>query len=121
MFFLGIDVGTSSARAAIFDAQGTRLGMGVRPIQVFKPAADHYEHSSEDVWRACAEASRAAVRESCIDPEKITGVGFDATCSLVVVGGGAVSPGADAARDTIVWMDHRAIAEADFINSTGHE
>src|SRR5262249_23585761 len=46
-------------------------------------------------------------------------------CSLVVLDEAGrslpVGPSGDAARDVIVWMDHRAVAEADAINRDGHE
>src|SRR4029079_14641706 len=49
---------------------------------------------------------------------------FDATCSLVAVGrGGApisLSRSGDPDRNIIVWMDHRAVAEADEINGGEH-
>ena len=53
------------------------------------------------------------------------GIGFDATCSLVVLGAGgvplAVGPSDDPARNIIVWMDHRAVRQAERINATGHD
>ena len=52
----------------------------------------------------------------------VAGIGFDATCSLVVVGAGgnplAVGPSGDTNRNIIVWMDHRAIDQARRINAT---
>jgi D-ribulokinase len=64
--------------------------------------------------------SQAAVSRS-----QIAGIGFDATCSLVVLGPGArpmpVGPSGDPERNIIVWMDHRAVGQAERINATGHE
>jgi ribulose kinase len=37
--YLGIDVGTGSARAALFDAQGSAHGFGVHEIKVWRPEA----------------------------------------------------------------------------------
>ena len=52
------------------------------------------------------------------------GVGFDATCSLVAVGGEGepvtVSLSHRSERNVILWQDHRALAEAEHINSTKH-
>ena len=59
-FYLGVDVGTGSARAGIFDAKGRRVGLGKADIVVFKPKVDFYEHSPEDIWAACGRAVRAA-------------------------------------------------------------
>lgn len=60
-----------------------------------------------------------------IGPAAIKGIGFDATCSLVVLDKSAqplsVSPSAEAARNVIVWMDHRATAEARWISEGGHD
>lgn len=124
-FYLGIDVGTGSARAGIFDAEGRRLGMGVCPIRIWRPGEDFAEHSSDDIWRACGEATRAALAEAGLEAGAVRGVGFDATCSLVVLGDGdapvSVSPGGDDSRNVIVWMDHRATDQTRRINATAHE
>jgi len=124
-FYLGIDVGTGSARAGIFDRDGRMLGAGTRSIRIFRPAEDFVEQSSDDIWRACGLAVRAALTEARIAPEAIVGVGFDATCSLVALDQGdrpvTVSPTGDDAQNVIVWMDHRATEQAARINAAGHE
>jgi D-ribulokinase len=63
--------------------------------------------------------------EAAIPPSAVKGLGFDATCSLVVLDGAAnpltVSSSGDDRRNVIVWMDHRAIAEARLVNDTQDE
>jgi FGGY-family pentulose kinase len=123
-YYLGIDVGTSSARAGIFDARGIRVGMGAHPLAIFRPEEDHVEQSSDDIWRACGTAVRAALSEWGGDAAAIAGIGFDATCSLVALGEAdapvSVSVGGNAEQNVIVWMDHRAIPQASRINALGH-
>src|SRR5450631_567164 len=122
--YLGVDVGTGSARAGLFDANGALLGMGTRAIQIFRPEEDYVEHSSDDIWRACGLAIRAALAAAGADASSIAGIGFDATCSLVVLDADdrpvTVSPTGDDAHNVIVWMDHRATPQAARINATKH-
>jgi len=126
--FAGIDVGTGSARAALFDGSGRRLGLGVCPIQIFRPEEDFVEQSSDDIWQACGKAVRLALAEAGISPagiERVRGVGFDATCSLVALDADdrpvTVSPTGLDDQNVIVWMDHRAMKETLTINATQHQ
>ena len=124
-YFIGVDVGTGSARAGVFDAAGAMLASAKRDIALYQDAGDIAEQSSEDIWQAVAASVREAVSKAAIDAGSVRGIGFDATCSLVVVGenGAPLSVGAsgEPARNIIVWMDHRAIKQADRINATGHK
>jgi D-ribulokinase len=122
--FLGIDVGTGSARAGVFDAAGNLLGTAKRDIPLYLSAGEVAEQSSRSIWAAVCAATREAVALSGLEPAQIGGIGFDATCSLVVLGpaGEPISVGdsGDSERDIIVWMDHRAIEQTGRINSTQH-
>jgi D-ribulokinase len=120
--FIGIDVGTASARAGVFDEKGTLLATARHPITVWHEAGSVVEQSSSEIWAACAASVRAAMAEAALPPSAVKGLGFDATCSLVVLDAAAnpltVSTSGDQRRNVIVWMDHRAIAEARFVNDT---
>ncbi len=125
--FIGVDVGSTSARAGVFTADGRALGRHVAPIRTWRPQADHVEQSSEDIWRAVCDCVREAVAQSraMSGDVSIAGIGFDATCSLVAVDAqGApvtVSASGDDTQNVVVWMDHRAEAEAQRINAGEHD
>ena len=123
--FIGVDVGTSSTRAGVFDETGKLLGLAKHPLVTWHETGDIVEQSSSDIWNACAASVRAAMAEAAIPAAAVEGVGFDATCSLVVLASdGApvtVSGSGDPQRNVIVWMDHRAVGEAREINDTGDE
>ncbi|KAK8351039.1 hypothetical protein V6Z12_A05G006300 [Gossypium hirsutum] len=118
--FLGIDVGTGSARAGLFDEEGKLLGSASSPIQIWKEG-DCIEQSSTDIWHAVCSAVKAACSLANIDGEQVKGIGFAATCSLVAVDADGspvtVSWSGDSRRNIIVWMDHRAVKQAEKINS----
>ncbi|OAY69701.1 FGGY carbohydrate kinase domain-containing protein [Ananas comosus] len=124
--FLGVDVGTGSARAGsvigagLFDEKGRLLGSASSPIQIWKEK-DCIEQSSTDIWHAICAAVKAACSLANVAAQEVVGLGFAATCSLVAVDSDgspvSVSWSSDARRNIIVWMDHRAVEQAERINS----
>jgi FGGY-family pentulose kinase len=122
---VAVDVGTASARAGVFDCRGQLLAKAKHPIKMFRPKENHAEHDSEDIWSAVCRAVKEAVAEAGLRPDQIAAIGFDATCSLVVRDGDGrpltVSTTGMPNQDTIVWLDHRAIKEADRLSATRHE
>ncbi len=118
---IGVDVGTGSARAGVFDLNGRKLGGAVRVIRMWRTRPDHAEQSSDNIWQAVCEAVREALAEA--GDVAARGIGFDATCSLVALdaGGAPVTISQDGAdeRNVIVWMDHRAFDQAERINAIG--
>ncbi|MCP1237311.1 FGGY-family carbohydrate kinase [Gluconobacter kondonii] len=121
---LGIDVGTGSARAGLFTLDGQKKASFVQKIQTWTPRAGYAQQSSADIWSAICQATRNAL--AMLDgPYRITGIGFDATCSLVVLDkdGHALSidPDGTPEQNIILWADHRALEEAQDINRGGHD
>jgi FGGY-family pentulose kinase len=124
-YVIGVDVGTGSARAGLFDLEGRMVSVAKRDITLYREAGSIVEQSSTEIWNAVCAIIREAVHAAGVAPDQVIGLGFDATCSLVVLGEGgkplAVGPSEKAERDIIVWMDHRAVAQAERINAMGHD
>jgi D-ribulokinase len=122
--FIGVDVGTGSARAGVFDACGVLVASAKRPIRIWHEDGGIVEQSSGDIWQAIVECAREAVRAAGVAAADVKGLGFDATCSLVVLDRQGeplpVGPSDDRERNIIVWMDHRALDQTRRINATGH-
>lgn len=120
---IGVDVGTGSARAGVFGLDGTMLAQAARPIGQWRPRADFIQQSSADIWTAVCDAVRTARAEAGGDL-RVRGIGFDATCSLVVLDAAgaplSVDPGGAPDQDIILWADHRAQDQADRINAGDH-
>ncbi|MFI8417271.1 FGGY-family carbohydrate kinase [Serratia sp. NPDC078593] len=123
-YFIGVDVGTGSARAGVFDLTGRMVSQASRAIDIYRPQADFVEQSSDNIWLAVCNAVRDAVSQADINPIQVKGLGFDATCSLVVLDKEGnpltISPSGRSEQNIIVWMDHRAITQAERINATKH-
>ena len=50
-YYIGVDVGTASVRAALVSSDGKIVCSASRPIQIWQPQPDYYEQSSEDIWQ----------------------------------------------------------------------
>jgi FGGY-family pentulose kinase len=124
LYLIGVDVGTQSARAGVFSRKGDMIARAEFPIALHRPMPDHVEHDSEDIWHAVCAAVRAARERAEIGPAEIAGISFDAACSLVVRGLEdeqlCVSTTGEGRWDTIVWLDHRAVIEAEECTATRH-
>ncbi len=122
---VGVDVGTGSARAGVFTRDGKLLGRQEIPILMRREDANFAEHDSTQIWSAVCEAVRGAMAAAKAAPADVAGIAFDATCSLVVrdTKGQPISVARNGENrwDTIVWLDHRALAEAEECTATGHE
>ena len=103
---LGLDLGTSQAKALLCAPDGTELGQGTAGYQVATPRPGWAEASPEHWWQAACTAVRAAVGPASAE-----------VAGLAVAGQmhGAVlcTERAVALRPAITWLDRRAEAEAD--------
>src|SRR4051812_6436376 len=117
VYVIGVDVGTGSARAGLFDRDGNLLASHTHPIEMWRPRPDFVEQSSEDIWRAICITTRSVLEAACVAAADVAGISFDATCSLVVLDRQdrplTVDAEGDPQRNVIVWMDHRALSETD--------
>ncbi|OCK85835.1 Pentulose kinase [Lepidopterella palustris CBS 459.81] len=128
--YIGIDVGTGSARACIMNDHGDIVGLASENIGLWQPQTGYYEQSTTDIWRCICSSIRRAMDQHNIDGSTIRGIGFDATCSLAVFSHDTDEPvsvtgpnfdnkdGND--RNIILWLDHRPVDETNKINSTNH-
>ena len=124
-YVIGIDVGTGSARAGLFNLKGELKATDKRDISTWHDGPVIVEQSSENIWAAICACVRGVVSKAGIKPQQVIGIGADATCSLVVVDANGrpigVGPSGDDNRNIIVWMDHRALSQAARINAMGHD
>ncbi len=111
---LGLDVGTQSLRAALIDAHGQTVSVGVAPIATSYPRPTWAEQDPVQWWAAAADAVRLALAKDGIDPRQIVGIGLDCTACTVLACDSAGEPH----RPALLWMDQRAFREAAEISET---
>lgn len=55
IYFVGVDVGSGSARAALVTNNGHVIKTSVESIKTWNPKPDYYEQSSENIWNTCVK------------------------------------------------------------------
>lgn len=106
---LGIDIGTTGVRAAIFDANGTLLADASTTCPYDVPKPGWAELRPERLWRATqAVLTNLAKRAETVSLSDVTAIGVVGqapTAVLVDAEGGALG-------SAILWLDTRAQEEA---------
>src|SRR5512143_2441478 len=75
-YLLGIDLGSTSLKAVVFDLAGNPVARGSQPTERYHPEADHPEWTvwqPEQIWGGTAAAIRSAVSQ-LDDPRNVRGV-----------------------------------------------
>ena len=114
-YVIGIDGGTESLRAHVFDTMGRDVGGAVSDYDTVFPAPGRAEQDPQDWWRAIGEAVRGAVRTAGVDARDVAALALDTTSATVVV----TDEAGDPLRPAILWMDVRAEEEASVVMRTG--
>lgn len=121
-YYVGVDVGTASVRAALVTRTGLLRSTAEEPISIWEPHTDHYVQSSTEIWEKCCTVVQRVTQS--VERGQVRGIGFDATCSLVVLDQSfkpvPVSKDGDRQRNVVMWMDHRAEEQAARITNTDH-
>jgi FGGY-family pentulose kinase len=114
-FLLGVDAGTESLRAGIFDVQGNPLAFSSTNYATSFPQPGWAEQDPHDWWNALGLSVRSAVLKAAIDPEAIVSMAVDTTCCSVV----ALDDNAEPLRPCLIWMDLRSAPQTNKVLSTG--
>lgn len=105
---LGLDIGTTSVKAGVFDAAGRQLAAAGCEYRLRHPAPDRAELDPETYWASAIEAVRAALAASGADPARVVALAVSSQGETVIAVDGPGRPLGPA----LVWLDNRATAEA---------
>lgn len=70
VYYVGVDVGTGSVRAALVSRSGLLKSIAQEPISMWEPQADHYVQSSTEIWEKCCTVVKVRSNHKCKDAQK---------------------------------------------------
>jgi xylulokinase len=103
---IGLDIGTSSVKAAGFDRNGLLLGKASEPVALHSPKPGWFEQEPGDWWNAACKVLNQLL--TVIDPAQVIALGLSGQCPGHVLTGSDQEPIGRA----IIWRDQRAQAES---------
>lgn len=102
-YILGIDIGTSGTKTALFDGNGRCAASFTGEYPLSQPKNGWAEQSPEDWWQAAVQGLKAVIRESGVNPEDIAGVGLSGQMHGLVL----LDEENRVLRPCIIWADQR--------------
>lgn len=111
-YLLGIDIGTSACKVAVFDRCGQVKASASGDYSVYYPQEGWAEQNPEEWWKAVCLSVREALKKGGINPEEIAGIGIDGQSWSAI----AVDKGGEVLTNTPIWMDTRAAGICDELN-----
>src|SRR5262249_12168547 len=103
-YVIGVDGGTESLRAGVFDLRGRPRAVASSAYSTVFPQPGWAEQSPDDWWRALGLAVRQAVHDAKVRPEDVVALSVDTTCCSVVALDVAGTP----LRPALLWMNVRS-------------
>jgi xylulokinase len=105
---LGIDVGTTGAKSALFSTEGRLVSVGQSNYDTKHEHPGWAEQVPEHWWQAVCTATRHAVAEAGSHPESIAGVSVSSQSPAMI----PLDSHNRVLRPALIWMDRRAEEES---------
>lgn len=112
MYFLGIDLGTSSVKLVLIDQQGTIVRTTTREYLLSMPQTGWSEQAPQDWW----EQSKQGILDILegLDRSQLAGISFGGQMHGLVI----LDEADEVIRPAILWNDGRTVEETAYLNQT---
>ncbi|HOJ10022.1 MAG TPA: gluconokinase [Clostridiales bacterium] len=109
--YMGVDIGTSGVRAALFDKNGKQLGLHHEEYPMICSEPGMGELDPERVFNSTINVVKLCIEISGADSKNIAAIGFSTQLFSIL----AVDSEGKCLTNVITWADKRSIAHADLI------
>jgi xylulokinase len=121
-YLLGIDLGTTAIKVAVFDQAGEKLGDSTQEYKLITPSPLIVEQEVGVYWSAFKAGLAESLKEAGISGEEIAALSISAQGETLIL----TDKNGEPLRNAIVWMDNRAqeeslLLEKQFTNAVIHK
>lgn len=101
---LGIDIGTSACKVAVFDKKGNVLAQSNQCYKLYYPNPGWVEQNPDEWYESICIAIKDTLQKGNITPSSIAGIGIDGQSWSAI----PVDRDGNCLHNTPIWMDTRA-------------
>ncbi len=113
-YLLGLDVGTTGCKAALFDEAGRTVASHTEEYPLYHPHPGWAEQEPDDWWEGTVGAIATLLRAAGVDSEQIVAIGLSGQMHGAVLLDANLRP----VRRAIIWSDVRTTPQCREITST---
>jgi len=113
MYFLGIDLGTSSVKIILINEQGQLINSSSKEYPVYYPKPTWAEQNPDDWWKAVQEGIREILAAGNVKKNEIKAIGLSGQMHGLVT----LDKDGQVLMPAILWCDQRTEGECDFLNN----
>jgi xylulokinase len=122
MYFIGFDLGSSSVKACLLNAEtGKMVASAFYPeteMEISSPQAGFAEQNPEEWWENACLASKTVLQKSGVNPADVKAIGIAYQMHGLVI----VDKDLNVLRPSIIWCDSRAVEIGnDALNGIGEQ
>lgn len=110
-YYLGIDIGTSSTKTLLMDADGAIIGTAQESYDFSTPAPGYADQNAEVLWQAVIHTIRELTGRYPAQTAALKGIGYSGQMHGLVM----LDRDLQVIRDIIIWADIRSGPEIDEI------
>ncbi|MEI5907568.1 gluconokinase [Bacillus spongiae] len=107
-FVMGLDIGTTSSKALLYDFTGNVYGEYEVAYSLFHPKPGWAEQNPNEIERAAIKAIKKVVEHSQLSPEKLIGIGMSTAMHSLI----CVNEQHEAISPMLTWADMRCAPQA---------
>lgn len=110
-YLLGLDIGTSGTKTALFDENGNTIETATYGYELYQPNLGWAEQKPEEWWDACVKGISDVIKNSKVNSIDIKGIGLSGQMHGLVL----LDKDHNVIRDSIIWCDQRTEKQCEYM------
>lgn len=116
-YLIGIDIGTTGTKAALFDTEGNMLGDAYQESKLYYPKPGWVEQNPEDFYKSACDTVKEVVRKAGIAPGDVAALSLDGQMAGIM----GIDEEWNAVTHYDSWLDMRCKEYVEYIKNNFEE